>query len=200
MTSVELKLPGVPAAPEHETFEAALGRLAIGFSASEMYLALICVRLNSWKNTASNDFGLTTDTDTIFTMFFSVESTRGRRELVRKLTNTRKGSGYISAEWKDKVDRLLDRHAKIAAKRNLYFHTPLAVGEDGAFYKMTLDILVSRNDRTKLQSNPNIRANNAKLTTDMVNRVCLEIGEWIEDTRLLCMEMESMPSLTVQSS
>lgn len=193
---VNMKMPSVPPIEEPETFASALGRLAIGFSASEFYLAMICMRLNSWADEKSTAPSLIADTNTVFTMFFSVESTRGRRELTKNLADVRKGEGYINESWKKKIDDLLGRHAKIATQRNRFFHTPLANDRDGHFVLMSNDILIHRTDRTKLQSNPLIRRNNARLTIGMINRVTDEIEAWIEDTRKLCLELESKRTLS----
>ncbi|MBZ9996339.1 hypothetical protein [Mesorhizobium sp. BH1-1-4] len=203
--SLKLKFPGAPTPEDEDKIIYALGRMTIAWSSSEHYLALLIMRLMGHVDLSDADkvqaaasgqpVSLIADTNAIFSIFLAIDSTRGRRKIAENIADARFDEHHISEEWWRKIKEILKAHEAIGKLRNKYAHTALARDDDGRYIQLNRDILVQSKNLTKKQNNLDIRANNNKLTSEMVDETTKRIGRWIEEFHDLLKHLPSKATI-----
>jgi hypothetical protein len=123
VASVSLKFPTVPDKPAKSSdLLTALGRLVIAWSASEFYFMLLLSRLMAIPDLSTDEkrqkaifegsAAAIVDFDAISAIYFSVESSRGRRDLAKAVAKARQDAGRMGDDQYQAVDRILNRHRR----------------------------------------------------------------------------------------
>lgn len=186
--SVSIKFPGVPEPIGPCDVVVAMGRLAIGWSSSEYYLALILARLMAQADLSSRDkiqkaasgrADMIVDMNAVYALYFAVESSRGRRKMVMDLASVRNGEGYLTQSSFEEIKSLLEKHSDIGRVRNKYAHTAMGRIDDGAYVLLDGQMLISRTDGSRKQRSAKIRANNNKVQAKAINEVADRLAAWV---------------------
>ena len=200
LAEVAIEFPGVPASSDETALIHALGRLTIAWSSSEFYLALLLQRLmaspklddaDDWHRGLCGNVVMTSDMNAVFSLFFSVESSRGRRDLVRALATARHGEGNLVTASFEAIKALLESHGKIARNRNKYVHTAMGRETDGSYVLLDNKTLITRMDWTTRLRNPRIRAKNNRVDPKQIDDVVASIGDWIDTAIALLKSIET---------
>lgn len=175
----------------------------MAWSSSEFYLALLLQRLmasaqletpEQIDQAVAGDADMVVDMNAVFALYYAVESSRGRRDLVRRLAEARHGEGFLPHESLDRIKSLLTDHASIGKNRNGYAHGAMGRADDGSYILLDRKMMISRSDWSTRLKNPQVRANNNKVEAKRIDEVTSSIDEWINRALDTLRTTETQPS------
>lgn len=126
---------------------------------------------------------LVVDTNAVNSIFWAIDSNRGRRDLVGQLAIARNTDGKLSAELLAELQSLLESMRQLATRRNRYAHTAISVGSDGYTYLRDKNLMINLAAVKGSKRDFVITKNRSRLNISDVHGLCDDIADWIAKFR-----------------
>ena len=200
MSKVRIYFPGMPHKEDKSELISELGRLAMAWSSSEYAIAIILARLMATPDlsTAQNvelakkgAAVFTLDSTTVFSIFFAVESSRGRRLLVDQVAENKYNERKLTKDSFDRIKHLLNEHQKIGNVRNKYMHTAMGWSEGGHYVLMDKKMMQPSKDGTIHEHDAILRSKANRVDVKMVKDVGDRLDAWLKNAHKLMNEIRT---------